>query len=49
MYGTFARRAGARVKATVIFAGSGRPTFVAAARELGLEVVLPSVSLTPGA
>jgi hypothetical protein len=49
MYGTFARRAGARVKATVIFAESGGPTFVAAARELGLEVVLPSVSVTPGA
>lgn len=40
MYGAFARRAGARVSSITVFAETGKPAFVAAAEELGLQVVL---------
>ena len=41
MYGAFARRAGAEVRSIVIFAHDAKPTFAAAAEDLGLQVVLP--------
>lgn len=47
MYATFARRAGAQIRATVIFAEVGRATFASAAEELGLQVVLQAVSDPP--
>jgi hypothetical protein len=40
-YGVFARRAGAQVQSIVVLAESGRPSFVAAAKDLGLHVVVP--------
>lgn len=44
MYATFARRSGAQIRTTVIFAETGKAAFVSAAEELGLQVVLPTVS-----
>lgn len=44
IYGSFARRAGAAVESIVIFAQTAKPAFVVAAKELGLEVVLPPTS-----
>jgi hypothetical protein len=41
LYTVFARRAGAQIRSTVIFAETARPEFKSAAEELGLEVVLP--------
>ena len=49
MYGTFARRAGAEISSMVIFAETGKPAFVSAAKELGLEVVLPGSPTAPAA
>src|SRR5581483_9181288 len=40
VYGSFARRAGARVQSIVIFANEARPAFEAAAADLGLTVVV---------
>ena len=40
LYGALARRAGADVRGVIILAESGRPAFQAAARDLGLEVVI---------
>jgi hypothetical protein len=40
VYGAFARRAGADVQSIVIFAERSQPEFAAAARDLGLNVVL---------
>ena len=48
MYRTFARHAGAQISSTVIFAETGKPAFVSAAEELGLQVVLPG-SIAPPA
>jgi hypothetical protein len=40
LYGALARRAGADVRGITIFAESAKPAFVAAASDLGLEVVV---------
>ena len=41
VYRSFARRAGADVRSTTIFAETAHPEFKLAAEDLGLEVVLP--------
>jgi len=41
LYQVLAERAGAKVRATIVFAETARPDFASAAEQLGLEVVLP--------
>jgi hypothetical protein len=48
-YSVFAKRAGALVSDTVIFARSGRLAFVSAAQELGLRVVVAGSPVSPAA
>jgi hypothetical protein len=49
MYGTFAKRAGADIRSITVFAETGKPAFVSAAEELGLQVVISGNIPNPAA